>query len=170
MQHTGFTLIELLVVVMIISVLTAVAMPQYRKSLDRAKAAEAAQLLPAIFEARERWMIEHGCRWTDDGYTCADDSKMTFGKLDIEAKCTITTDLNTLSNNKLTTPYWEYYLHLGKPSTSWQPCVGAKPRWGGTRYDDVVVYYRGDHLSCQDGDAGDLCDILNVGEFAMGCQ
>ena len=62
MKQTGFTLIELLVVVMIAAVLTSIAMPQYRTAMDRSKAAEATQMLPALFEARERWMIENQCR------------------------------------------------------------------------------------------------------------
>ena len=57
-RKMGFTLIELLTVVMIIAVLTAVAVPQYRRSIQRAQAAEALMNLRTIFEASARYRAE----------------------------------------------------------------------------------------------------------------
>lgn len=81
----GFTLIELLAVVLIMGILTAVALPQYRRSVERARVAEAMQMLPALFDARERLAVEKGYASYSAMPTSAR-SSVTFGKLDIDMK------------------------------------------------------------------------------------
>ncbi len=51
MSKQGFTLIELLVVVLIIGILSAVALPQYEKSVSRARAAEAMTTTKTVLDA-----------------------------------------------------------------------------------------------------------------------
>jgi len=51
----GFTLVELLAVVLIIGMLTAIGLPQYRKSVSRAEAMEAMVNLRTIFDAARRF-------------------------------------------------------------------------------------------------------------------
>ena len=56
----GFTLVELLVVVLIIGILAAVAVPQYGKAVERARASEAFILLKSVHQAAQAYQMEHG--------------------------------------------------------------------------------------------------------------
>jgi type IV pilus assembly protein PilA len=53
--RAGFTLVELAVVIVIIGVLAAFAVPRFRASVERSKAAEAYNFLGAIQAAQERY-------------------------------------------------------------------------------------------------------------------
>ena len=56
----GFTLIELLVVVLIIGILSAVALPQYTKAVEKSRAAEALQILRYMHQQKEIYKLSGG--------------------------------------------------------------------------------------------------------------
>lgn len=56
----GFTLIELLVVVLIIGILSAVALPQYTKAVEKSRATEAFVMLKSLTEAVNYYYLQNG--------------------------------------------------------------------------------------------------------------
>ncbi len=60
MNKKAFTLIELLVVVLIIGVLSAIALPQYTRSVEKSRAAEALILVRSIADANQRYYMANG--------------------------------------------------------------------------------------------------------------
>ncbi|MBQ9971855.1 MAG: prepilin-type N-terminal cleavage/methylation domain-containing protein [Elusimicrobiaceae bacterium] len=56
----GFTLIELLVVVLIIGILSAVALPQYTKSVNKSRAAQALPVIKSLIQSMEVYYLANG--------------------------------------------------------------------------------------------------------------
>ena len=58
-NKSGFTLIELLVVVLIIGILSSVALPQYTKSVEKARATQAMIYADAWIKANTIYKLEN---------------------------------------------------------------------------------------------------------------
>ena len=59
-QRRAFTLIELLVVVLIIGILSAVALPQYTKTVEKSRMSEALQITASLRQAVDLYVLENG--------------------------------------------------------------------------------------------------------------
>ncbi len=59
-KKKGFTLIEMLVVVLIIGILAGIALPQYRKAVEKAKLSEALINIKNIEGSMQRYILTNG--------------------------------------------------------------------------------------------------------------
>ena len=71
-KNLGFTLIELLVVVLIIGILAAVALPQYNKAVEKARAVDVVQRLLTCEKNLDLYELENGSFPAVGSVSCAE--------------------------------------------------------------------------------------------------
>ena len=68
MNRKGFTLLELLIVILIIGIIATFAMPQYRKIIERSRAAEVMRVIETAKTGQLLYYLQHGIfagNWND---------------------------------------------------------------------------------------------------------
>ena len=115
----GFTLIELLVVVLIIGILAAVALPQYQKAVDKARATELVSLVKHIKDMQETYYMANG-QYADN----CEDLGMEIGGY------ALSTDKGLYEQNK------EYYI-----GCNWGGRVSAQMRKSGSNLMAYEWYF-----------------------------
>jgi len=85
-KYKGFTLVELLIVITILGILAAIAIPRLFPQTEKARVAEAINILSAIRQAQEAYFLQHGrycdtndgCLWDDLGMGNPNDDAKYF--------------------------------------------------------------------------------------------
>lgn len=155
----GFTLVELLAVVLIIAILTAVGLPQYRKVVQKARAAEAEAMLRSIYDSSERLAGEFGYRSYDKLIAAKGVSGYAFGRLDmfdssnLPSGCSLSSDKTTLQCTR-----FNYKISVNG-------YVAAKMKI--KPLNTYILLNRGNmDLVCQGTE--DACDILGLDAVSAG--
>lgn len=163
----GFTLIEMLTVVLLIAVLSAVAMPQYRRSIERSRMSEAIEMLPAIYDAMDRYYVENppsqalnkkaGVGGGTVTFTVVSTKVPKFSELDITLKGKPVPG----KDSQWETANFRYVMSSNTMSIKNSPGDVSATYLRG-KYQNTVLYYNGKEISCCDenADAQGACDLL----------
>ncbi len=161
-NKTGFTLIEMLTVVLIIGILTAVALPQYRRAIQKAEASEAVAMLRVIHDSGERLANEFGYKTAQDMGTSPDAGKLTFSRMDMFDQSTLPC---TVAADTLTCEHFEFYLNKNKSYISAKklnsPYEGTEIRL--CRWDIPQT-------RCVNASGQDACDLYNIETSGASCS
>ena len=118
-HKSGFTLLELLVVVLIIGILAAISLPQYRLSVDKADFVRFQSIVVPLRNAYNEYVIEHGegtKNFSDLSLTLPNDFQTSYDS----------TMFNCVSNNNTfccmssykAPGYWNAVINCGKKDLS----------------------------------------------------
>jgi len=139
----GFTLIELLAVVIMVAILSSIALPQYRRSINRARVTEAKQMLPAIYDSTQRWMFENQVESTKG---------LTFGKLDISLK-------GSAKEDDWYTPHFKYVFPKFTNGTMTSPATATM---ADGKYKGLEISFDGTAFTCKHPSSEEYCKYLGA--------
>ncbi len=140
-RYAGFTLVEMLAVVIIVGILTAVAVPQYRRGIQKAQATEAMHMLRIIYDSSERLAATMGYKSFHE-LADADPDRATFSHMDmfgdVISRCTVDNtlldcqtfiyDLNPdgdfIIATKQSTPYQDTQIRFYRQDIPFLRCCG----------------------------------------------
>jgi prepilin-type N-terminal cleavage/methylation domain-containing protein len=160
MSKRAFTLIELLVVVLIIGILTAIALPQYKKAVAKSHFAEAMTNLKTIGQMQQVCQLEKG--YTGDNLCSFDELGISIGEVGKgKGNVFCSADEARMTKN---------FVYLPTPATG--PAVSAAYY---QQEDVCICYFRDGHFELLTDDCGsssttlNYFKLLNIPENATNC-
>ncbi len=150
----GFTLIELLVVVLIIGILSAVALPQYQKTVWKARAVEYLNIINATHKALAAYVLEHGEEEKQFFATGGFGNTNNLSELDLEIP--ISNKQMPEASIKIDPNYWNISIYPGFMDFSYDMNIPDGICAGWDEKGFVICQYLSTHLpgvSCEDGRA-----------------
>ncbi len=130
----GFSLIEMLVVVLIIGILSAIALPQYQKVIEKARASKVLPVLRSLYNAGQQYYLVHK------------ENPSKFSDLGVKMRCesnTVRWTTQVVPASACTIGEWTYQVYNLKSSTADYVVVGRiTGPYAGTGFG---IYYTGSH-------------------------
>lgn len=156
MNKKGFTLVELLAVVLIVAILSGVALPQYRKVVEKARLSEAESMMRTIYDSSERLAGEFGYRNFVEMYQ-NNASKAVFSRMDMFDSSNLPSGCSLTDSNTLTCAKFVFVPYVVKNGRAF---VQAKKR--DNPYKDTVILFDRDNQQLYCSPEGDACDTYGL--------
>ncbi|MBO7237669.1 MAG: type II secretion system protein [Elusimicrobiaceae bacterium] len=150
MNKKAFTLIEMLTVIIIVGILSAVALPQYRKVVERSRFTKAQVMAKALYDSCERLVAEFGV----EEFGALDSSVKKITRLDIGSTNLLPTGFS-INDNTLTIVGVGFNYTLNNTGV----CFVTITKTTGS-YKDVNITYNGSVFTCSNNT--EACDIYGL--------
>ena len=150
MNKKGFSLLELLTVITIVGILSSVALPQYRKVMEKARFTKAQAMAKSLHDSCERMMAEFDTNvWLDLIY----EKNRTISNLDVVGPDVLPRGYSSIEPDKVRGKGYEFRL-IGA-------CNVAVHKYEGS-YKVKFTYTGKDYVTCTNMDDDDGCEIYGL--------